>query len=331
MRTNVISHRLSCFGLLFCLFIVSACGPASSPSSSQGSSAPTPAPVLDAYGTPITFPRSTPQRIVSLAPSISEELAVLGLQSRIVGVDFNTNYPADVAKLPKVSDVNGTYSVERIISLHPDLVLSSGGLTKNYDNQLKQLHLDVVDLPSVDFDRSIQQLALIGRLTGTQDKAITLVKQLQAQVQQFKASVAGTTPPKVLLEVDDSTPGKPYVFGGGSFGDQMLQYANAINIFHSNTTNGSYPQVTDEAIIAANPQYIVLTEDPAFGGNPSAVYKRPNWNGIDAVKNRRVYHINTDIMQRPGPRLVQGLRCIAQVVHPEKFPGALPGYCSASI
>ncbi|HEY7418163.1 MAG TPA: ABC transporter substrate-binding protein, partial [Ktedonobacteraceae bacterium] len=321
-------YRLFLLALSLCLFVVTACG---SPSGQSSNSTATPTPALDAYGTPITFPQSPPQRIVSLAPSTSEELAALDLQSRIVGVDFNTNYPAELTKLPKVSDINGTYSVEQIVSLHPDLVLSSGGLTKKYDDQLKQLRLNVVDLPSEDFDQSIQQIALVGRLTGALSKATTLVNQLQSQIQQIRSSVAGTTAPKVLLEVDDSTPGKPYVFGGGSFGDQMLQDASATDIFHNDTANSGYPQVTDEAIISANPQYIVLTEDPAYGGNPADVYKRPNWGGIDAVKNNHVVHINADIMQRPGPRLVEGLRCLAQVVHPDKFQGSLPAYCSANV
>ncbi len=328
MRTNVISHRLFLFVLSLCLFVAAACGASPGQSSTP---AATPTPALDAYGTPITFPQSPPQRIVSLVPSTSEDLAALGLQSRIVGVDFNTNYPAELTKLPKVSDINGNYNVEQIVALHPDLVLSSGGITEKYDSQLKQLHLNVVDLPSVNFDQSIQQIALIGRLTGTQSKATVLVKQLQDQVQQIRSSVAGTTAPKVMLEVDDSTPGKPYVFGGGSFGDQMAQYANAIDVFHSDTANGGYPQVTDEAVISADPQYIVLTEDPAYGGNPADVYKRPNWGTIDAVKSKHVVHINADIMQRPGPRLVEGLRCLAQVVHPDRFQGPLPAYCSASV
>ena len=328
MRTNIISHRLFLLILSLCLFVTAACGT----SPGQGSSpAVTPTPALDAYGTPITFPQAPPQRIITLAPSMSEDLAALSLQSRIVGVDFNTNYPAELTKLPKVSDVNGTYNVEQIVALHPDLVLSSGGITEKYDTQLKQLHLNVVDLPSVNFDLSIQQIALIGRLTGTQSKATALVKQLQDQVQQIKASVIGTTAPKVMLEVDDSTPGKPYVFGGGSFGDQMAQYVNATDIFHNDTANGGYPQVTDEAIISANPQYVVLTDDLAYGGDPANVYKRPNWGNIDAVKSKHVVHINADIMQRPGPRLVEGLRCLAQVVHPDKFQGSLPAYCSASV
>jgi iron complex transport system substrate-binding protein len=215
--------------------------------------------------------------------------------------------------------------------LKPDLVLSWGGETKADDQQLKNLGLDVVDLPLANFSGVLQQILLVGRLTFTEGTAVSLVNQLQQQINQVKAAVAGTTAPRALLEVDDSTPGKPYVFGGGSFGDELLQDANGMNIFHNNTSNGGYPQVTDEAIITANPQFVILTEEPAYGGNPALVYQRANWGSIDALKLHQVYRINVNIMQHPSQRLVEGLRCLAQLIHPEKFPGALPDYCSGTV
>ncbi len=328
---NVISSRFPLFFLLGCMLLLAACGQSSTTGASAPTPTPTAPPAFDAYGTPIVFPTSAPQRIVSLVPSVSDILGSLHLDSRVVAVDYYTVYPADLAKLPKISDVNGTVNVEKIVGLKPDLVLSQGGLTTKYDAQLTSLGLHVVDLPKVTFAQVPGQIEIVGRLTDTQDTAATVVKQLQQRIDQIKAAVAGTTAPKVVLEVDDSTPGKPYVFGGGSFGDQLLQDANGSNIFHGNSSNGGYPQVTDEAIIAANPAYIILTEDPLYGGQPTTVYKRANWGGIDGVKNHHVYHINTNLMQQPGPRLVDGLRCLAQTLHPDKFSGALPADCSASV
>ena len=249
----------------------------------------------------------------------------------MVGVDYYTTYPTELASRPKVSDVNGKYNIEQIVSLKPDLVLSYGGETKQYDSQLKSLGLNVVDLPFSNFSQSLQQILLIGRLTFTQSSAVPLVNQLQQQIKMIKAAVAGTTAPRVLLEVDASAPGKPYVFGGGSFGDELLQDARGLNIFHNNSSNGGYPQVTDEAIIAANPQFVILTEDPAYGGTPALVYKRSNWGSIDALKAHKVYRINVNIMQHPGPRLVEGLRCLAQIIHPDRFAGALPDYCTGTV
>lgn len=330
MRSYGISFRLPLVLLLSCFVLLTACGQSSSPAAGAKPT-PTPTAALDFYGTPIAFPTAAPRRIVSLLPNTSEILGALQLQSRVVAVDYYTSYPPELASLSKVSDANGKYNVEQIVALKPDLVLSWGGETKEYDPQLKSLGLDVVDLPITNFSGVLQQILLVGRLTFTQGTAGSLVNQLQQQINQIKAAVAGTVAPKVLLEADDSTPGKPYVFGGGSFGDELLQDANGVNIFHNDTSSGGYPQVTDEAIIAANPQFVILTEDPAFGGNPAVVYKRPNWSGIDALKSHRVYRINVNIMQHPGPRLVEGLRCLAELIHPEKFSGALPGYCSGTV
>jgi iron complex transport system substrate-binding protein len=290
-------------------------------------SQPTSVSAADFYGTPITFPQKAPQRIVSLTAGTSEMLGALHLERRVVGVDSYTDYPSALTSLPKVDDVNGVYNVEQIVALKPDLVLSWGGETKLYDVQLKHLGLNVVDLPTGNFSQTIQQILLVGRLTLMEDTANTVVQQLQQQVDQIKATVAKTAAPSVLLEVDDSTPDKPFVFGGGSFGDDMLQDANAINIFHNNSSNDGYPQVTDEAVISANPQFVLLTEDLQYGGDPSLVYQRANWGSIDALKLHHVYHIDVDIMQHPGPRLVEGLQCVAQIVHPDKFSGTLPGYC----
>src|SRR5215467_15866563 len=316
--------------LLSCFVLLTACGQNSSPASGQQPGA-TPTVARDFYGTPVVFPAAPPQRIISLLPNTSEMLGALHLQGRVIAVDYYTTYPADLASLPRVSGSNGKYNIEQIVALKPDVVLSYGGETKGNDQQLENLGLHVVDLPLSNLSQTLQEILLVGRLTSTENTARTLVNQLQQRIEQIKAAVAGTTAPKVLLEVDDSAPGKPYVFGGGSFGDELLQDARGINIFHDNTSGGGYPQVTDEAIIAANPQFVILTEDPTYGGNPALVYKRPNWGSIDALKLHQVYHINVNIMQHPSQRLIEGLRCLAQLIHPEKFSGAPPDYCGGAV
>ena len=320
-------RRWSLLLSLVLLSVLAACGQ----SATATQPAVTPTVARDAYGTPIVFPTTAPQRIISLSPSMSEILGALHLESRVVAVDFYTTMPAALTSLPKISNASGVYNVEQIVGLKPDLVLSDGALTKTYDSQLTALGVHVVDLPSTSLAQVLQKILLVGRLTFTQSTAQALVNQLQQQISSIKTTVAGTPAPRVLLEVDDSVAGKPFVFGGGSFGDELVLDANGLDIFHSNTTNGGYPQVSDEAIIAANPQYVILTEDPAYGGNPALVYKRPNWGGIDAIKFRRVYAINVNIMQHPSQRLVDGLRCLAQILHPQKFPGALPAYCTGNV
>ncbi len=331
MRSYVISSRLIVPVLLTLLVLLSACGQSTTTTSSSAPTA-TPTSALDAYGTSITYPTTAPQRIVSLTPNDSEMLGALHLDSKVVGVDYYTNYPADLTSLPKVSDANGKYTVEQIVALKPDLVLSYGQDTKQYDAQLQSLGMHVVDLPSTNLTGILQEMLVIGRLTFTQSNATGVVHQLQQQINAIKAKVAATTQPKVMIELDDSTPGKPYVAGGGSFDDELLQDANAQNIFHSDTTNGGFPQVTDEAVISANPQFIILTEDPQYGGNVASVYKRPNWSGIAALHSHQVFRVNANLVGRPGPRLVEGLQCLAQLVHPASFNNApLPSYCAGTV
>ncbi|HLX41688.1 MAG TPA: ABC transporter substrate-binding protein [Ktedonobacteraceae bacterium] len=332
MRSYVISSRMIVPFLLSLLVLLSACGQSANTTTNSSAPTATPTAALDAYGTPITYPTTAPQRIVSLTPNVSEMLGALNLDSKVVGVDYYTNYPADLASLPKVSDANGyTYNVEQIVALKPDLVLSYGQDTKQYDAQLQTLGLHVVDLPSTDLTGILQEMLVIGRLTFTQSTATGVVKQLQQQINAIKAKVVGTTQPKVMIELDDSTPGKPYVAGGGSFDDELLQDANTENIFHSDTANSGFPQVTDEAVISANPQFIILTEDPQYGGNVASVYKRPNWSGIAALQNHQVFRVNANLVGRPGPRLVEGLQCLAQMTHPSSFNNApLPSYCTGT-
>lgn len=330
MRSSVISSRhWPVMVLVLLALLLSACGGQTSTPGSPSQSTLQPV-TTDANGTSISFPGSAPQRIISMVPSISEMLGALPLQSKVVAVDYYTNYPAALAKLPKISDANATYSIEQIIALHPDLVLTYGNDTKTYDSQLANVHIPVVNLPAGGLTLTLREILTVGRLTFTQNAASTLVSQLQQQISQVKAAVAGTRAPKVMIEADDSVPGKPFVFGGGSFGDELIQDANGVNVFHSNTSGGGFPQVTDEAVISANPQFLILTEDPSFGGSVNAVYRRPNWGSIDALKQHEVLRINSNLIGRPGPRLVEGLRCLAQVIHPKKFSGSFPAYCTGT-
>lgn len=303
---------------LLCLTLLFAgCGSLASNSSATPTSQK-PLIAMDAHGTPITIPAKAPQRIVSLTAGDSEMLAAVGATSRVVGVDAFTNYPAEMAAKPKVSGANGAPNVEQIIALNPDLVLSWGQFTTQADTALLQAHINVVALPVAGLDGTLTEIRLVGQLTHTSTAADALVKSLQQRINAVKQKVASATPPSVYMEVG-FTPPPPYVVGGGSFENDVLQDAGGRNIFASMTENGGFPTVSVESIIAANPQVIILTEDPQYGGEPAQVYQRAGWSGIAAVQAHRVYNINPDIISRPGPRLVDALEQIAKMLHPDLF------------
>ena len=274
----------------------------------------------DANGTALTLPAKAPQRIVSLTPSDSEILAALGLTARVVGVDNYTNYPAAMAAKTKISGAAfNSYNVEQIVALQPDLVLDTGDLAGTVDKQLLDAHIAVVDLPSTNLQSVLTDIRVTGQLTRAEQAADTLVAAMQKRINAVKQKVMSATPVSVYMELDDSTPGKPYAFGGGSFGDELISDAGGKNIFASDSSGGGYPQVSDESVIAASPQVIILTEDPAYGGDPKAVPQRTGWANIPAVQQGRIYGLNADISQRPGPRLVDALEQLAKDLHPDRF------------
>jgi iron complex transport system substrate-binding protein len=293
---------------------VAACG---GTTASQTNS--TPLIAKDAEGQVITIPTKVPQHIISLGATDSEILGALHVDARVIGVDAFTNYPADLAAKPKVTDANGQPNVEQIVALKPDLVLSYGGEDSSAVKQLAAAHVAVVDLPAMNLSGSLDEIRLVGQLVHESAAADTLVANLRARINTVEHKVKGLATVRVYMEADDSTPGKPYVFGSGSFGDEMIRDAGGTNIFGSNTTNGGYPQVNDEAVIAANPQVIVLTEDPNYGGDVAQVAKRPGYSTVDAVKNNQVYQLSTDLFQRPGPRMIDGLEQLAKLLHPSAF------------
>ena len=297
---------------------LAACG-----GSSSGGATSTPArPVIskDALGNPIGIPSKAPQRIVSLTPADSEILAAVGADAHVVAVDNFTDYPASMAAKPKISGADGKFNVERIVSLQPDLVLSAGGETPDVDKQLSDAHITVVDLPiATNLNDILNDITLVGQLVHADSTATTLDTALRGRIDTVKRKVAGLPTVSTYVELDYSTPGKPFVFGGGSFGDEVIRDAGGSNVFGANTSGQGFPQVSDESVIAANPQVIVLTEDPQFGGTPQAVYARGAWSGIAAVKNKRVYGIDPNSISRPGPRIVDALEQMAKLLHPEAF------------
>jgi iron complex transport system substrate-binding protein len=285
-----------------------------------GSSSAGPLITKDATGTTIVIPAKAPQRIISLGPTESEMLGALNVGSRVIGVDQFTDYPADIAAKPKVTDANGRPNIEQIVALQPDLVLGYGREeTTAADQALRQAHITVVDLPNLDLSGSLQEIRLVGQLVHEEATANAVVSALTKRVEAVKAKVKGQPTISVYMEADDSAAGKPYVFGGGSFGNEIIADAGGKNIFASNTANGGYPQVGDEAIIAANPQVIVLTEDPNYGGNTADVAKRPGYAALTAVKSGRVYQLSPDLFQHAGPRAVDALEQLAKLLHPNQF------------
>ena len=261
--------------------------------------------------------KGTPQRIVSLAPSNTEILFALGLGSKVVGTDSDSDYPAAAKTLPHLGSGYPSFDIESIVNLKPDLVIGFGYTMPDYVAQLENLGIPVVILAPKDVTGVISDITLVGKITGATSQAKTLATSMQNSLNTIEAKVKGVADPRVLWEFDGTDPSNPWVAGPGSFNDSMITLAGGQDVGASGPTSSW--QMNTEDIVKADPQIIIL-DDYQYGVTVQSVEQRPGWSTITAVKNGAIYPItDSDLTDRPGPRVIQGLQILAQDIHPELF------------
>jgi iron complex transport system substrate-binding protein len=305
---------------------LAACG--DDDDSEAGGGDPSPTAAASGGGFPVTTQRSDGkeltidapvQRIVSLSPGATEIIYAIGAEDALVAVDNNANYPTEVATLSGRVDAYQP-NVESIAGFEPDLVI----VANNIDGIVEAL--DRLDIPVwfVDLDTEVKtiddvlgQIDTLGRMTGRTDAADALLADLNERIDAVKDELASSDPapesPSVYHELD----GELYSIADDTFVGSLYALLGARNI--AGDGGGiAYPQLTQEAIISANPDVIVLA-DEAFGVTVESVRARPGWDAIAAVQNERIYPINPDIISRPGPRIVDALEQLARSLYPEVF------------
>lgn len=256
--------------------------------------------VTDDRGVLVTFDK-TPQRIVSLLPSLTETVCELGQCQRLVGVDRYSNFPQSVRGLPQVGgglDPN----VEAIVALRPDVVLMA--TSSRAAERLRSLGLKVVSLePKTHAD--VQRVMLkLGQVLGVAD-AQKIWRAIDAGVsaaaQSLPASVRAT---RVYFEVNQG----PYGAGESSFIGETLTRLGVKNILPAKL--GPFPKLNPEYIVRANPDLIMIGQRSVDG-----MAQRPGWYSIRALREQRVCLFpseQSDMLVRPGPRMAEGARLMAQ-------------------
>ncbi len=267
--------------------------------------------IIDDLGRPI-YVEKTPQRIVSLAPSITEILFALDLGDRIVGVTDYCDYPVEAKAKPKVGGYFTT-SLEMIVAQEPDLVLADG-----HDpvcQQLVNLGLTMVVLQPKDIFGIFRNIELVGEITGKEQKAKKLIADLEARLNAVAEKTAQIgEKPQVFYEIDASDPTKPWTAGPGSFIHALITLAGAKNVVEA---SGAWIQLSLEELVTADPDMIILGDYPYV--SPDDVKQRPGaWQYLIAVKEGRIYAISDpSLTSRPGPRIIDGLEEMLAIIHPE--------------
>jgi iron complex transport system substrate-binding protein len=247
-------------------------------------------------------------RIVSLAPSITESLFAIGAGPALVGVTEYCNSPPAAAHITRVGGMTSP-NLETILALRPDLVLMSmeGNLQEDF-SRFTRLNIPVVVTNPRSFEGIFRSLQLLGELTRRETAARALVDSLQRRLASVRLP-ATREPVGTLLFVSLQP---PVVAGGKTFLHEILSAAGARNLGAS--APGTYPALSREAILAADPDVIFVTSDLLpEGGDVTELF--PEWGSLRAVRQRRVYPIDPDMVSRPGPRAVDAVELISSLLH----------------
>ena len=266
---------------------------------------------------------SYPKRIVSLAPSNTEILFAVGAGDKVVGVTDYDNYPYNFSawiRAGNLTSVGGywTPNIEAVVALKPDLVVAAFA-QEEVVNNLRGMRYKVLVLDPSDIDDILKDIVLVGRATDRNIEATILVNNLRHRIDAVASKVTGaTSKAKVYHEIWYDP---LWSVGSESWEHELIEKAGGINIFADQSLK--YFETSSEAIIERNPNIMIFPlghgAGPPFWGSFDQVKARPGWNAISAVQNDRLYTIDTDIISRPGPRIVDALETLAEIIHPELF------------
>ncbi|MBR6090885.1 MAG: ABC transporter substrate-binding protein [Anaerolineaceae bacterium] len=256
--------------------------------------------------------------VVTLAPSLTETIAALGAEDLIVATDINSDYPAAVADVEKVTGWDMAVNYEVLLSLEPDLVFVSEMTALDEISSMEDLGLTVYCVKNpADFPELFESILVIGEVIGKTPEAEALAASLEDRVAEIEARLQDVEEtPTVFYEIDATDPSKPWTAGKGTFISKLIQMAGGVNI--GDALDGEWIQISLEALLTADPE-IILLGDSMYGSTAEAASQRTGWSEISAVKNGRLFEFDDNLVTRPGPRLVEGYELIAEMLHPEAF------------
>ncbi len=292
---------------------------------------PTPAVALtDDLGQNIVL-NQCPQRIISLAPSITESLFAIGAGEQVVGRDTNSKFPPEVEQITDIGSLYQNLPLENMLALEPDLVIAAEIISQDQVEQMRKAGLTVFwQANPKDFDGLFANLQTLGKLTCHESEADALVTQLQSRVEAVVQAVAEVEErPLVFYELDATDPANPWTSGPGTFIDFAIQAAGGVNL-GGQVLDTPWAQISVEKLLELDPDIILLADAP-YGVTPESVAQRAGWAALKAVQEGRVYPFDPNLLSVPGPRLVDGLETLAVLFHPDLFCAQLPQQVDANI
>jgi iron complex transport system substrate-binding protein len=259
----------------------------------------------------VPFP---PKKIVSLAPNITEILFSLGLDQEIVGVSIHCNFPEKVQSKVRV----GSYislDFEKIVSLKPDLIIATGaGNTRDMVDRLERLGFPTYVIFPKNVEDVIQSVGHLSQLVGREKEGAEIIQEMKRRRERVMELTLGLPRPRVFLQIGEA----PIVtVGKNSFADDLIRLAGGDNV--AGNEKEMYPRFGMEEILKRSPEVILISSMNPRGNYQKVLQEWSRWKTIPAVKNGQIYLIDSDLIDRPSPRIIEGLEEMARVLHPEQF------------
>ncbi|PWA12251.1 ABC transporter substrate-binding protein [Pueribacillus theae] len=277
---------------------------------------PFPVTFKDDAGREVTI-ESEPESIVSIQPSNTEILFALGLGDKIIGVSDFCNYPAETKDIEKVGGQD--IDAEKVLTLLPDVAFVTDYHYNNHPDILEQFEeagIKVVVTGSASsFDDAYSTIEMLANATGTPDEAEKVITGMKERLEAIKEKAKSIKDKKrVWVEVSPA----PDIFttGKNTFLNEMLESIQAINVA---ADQEGWVKMNEEEIVKLNPDVIITTYGYYVDEPEQEVYKREGWAEVPAVKNKQVFDVDNDTVTRPGPRLIEGVERLAELIYPETF------------
>ncbi len=294
-------------GIIVCALLLAACT-ANQPTSPEG---PVTRELTDDAGRRVSLPAHV-NRVISLAPNLTEIVFAVGGGDRLVGRTSYCDYPAEAKAVAEVGDTLHP-SLERIIALRPQVVLiSTASQLEIFSQQLHNQNIAVFVTDPHDLGGVFRTIEHVGEIVGQKQQAQLVVQKLRERANAVEEAVKGKPPVRVFYQVS----AKPlHTIGRDAFITDLLRRAGGISV--TADVPGAWPRYSDESALATKPQAIILPSGGSMGASNSdatdALRQSP------AVLSGRVYKINDDHLARPGPRSLDGLEAMARALHPDAF------------
>jgi iron complex transport system substrate-binding protein len=269
--------------------------------------------VTDEVGRTVSIP-SSPHRIISLAPSITEILFRLDLDEEIVGVSIHCDFPEEAKRRVRV----GSYislDFEKILFLKPDLIIATGaGNTREMVDRLEALGFPTYVIFPKNFDGVLTSIRHLGGVLNRNREAREILQALELRRQRVIDLTQDLPRPKVFLQIGEV----PMVtVGKGSFADDLITLAGGTNI--AGAEKRRYPRWGMEEVLKRSPDVILISSMNPKGDYEKIAREWTRWKTIPAVQQGRIHLIDSDLIDRPSPRIIEGLEEMARIFHPQRF------------